>query len=284
MNIPFDLKTVDLHTHSTASDGTLTPLELILRGAEIKLSCIAITDHNTVDGIEEAVAAGKRYDVEVIPGVEMTGVYRKRDIHILGYHIEYKNRTFQKKLELIRFAEVRQIVDMARSMGEDISMEKIVAYANTQFDECVKFAGEIINGLGIKIANHESNIKKYIELCKSEYLNTKALTVEECILSIKEAGGLPVLAHPAVYGLDNEELDCLVRSLVNFGLAGIEAIHPSASEEYLEFLKETAHKYNICITGGSDFHGENKENTDLGMLNVPYFIVEQLNGLLPQNS
>lgn len=208
-------KRIDLHVHTTASDGNSTPSEVVKKAKEVGLSAIAITDHDTVGGIEEAIKEGERIGIEVIPGIELTCRDGYREFHILGYFLDYKS-------------------------------EKLI-----------------------------DNLKS-LELYKVK----KSLSFKDYINIIVEAGGIPVLGHPAEYGLSNAELEKTIKELKSYGLVGIEIMHPSTPNYLKDTLKLIAIKNNLIITGGSDYHAHGFSSYDLGVMNVEYDVLSSLKEFL----
>jgi predicted metal-dependent phosphoesterase TrpH len=206
-----DKKRIDLHTHTTASDGRITPKELVNKAKKIGLSAIAITDHDTVSGIEEAVKEGEILGVEVIPGIELTCRSGYQEVHVLGYFLDYKSEKLIESLESIRSRRAK-----------------------------------------------------------------KPLSFKDYISIIIDAGGVPVLAHPAEYGLSNMELEETIKELKSYGLAGIEVMHPSTPKRLESILKSIAIKNDLIITGGSDYHNHNYRSYELGVMNIEYSVLSNL--------
>jgi len=273
-------KYADLHTHTTASDGSLTPSELVELARDVGLAAVSVTDHDTVDGLEEALTAGERNGVEVIAGVEIS-VDFKTEMHILGYFPGKAYKGIVNVLERLR--EIRnernpKIISKLNEMGFDITLGEVLKEAS----------GEVVGRLHIAkvlakkgyVKNTNEAFEKYLLQGRPAYFKKEKLTPQQGIEAILNAGGVPVLAHPIFLHLGTDELDELVSNLALVGLKGIEAYYVENSEEDTKILLEIASKYNLVATGGSDFHGSFKPTIALGKghgnLQVPYEVVENL--------
>lgn len=286
------MKYIDLHVHSNASDGTLTPSELVEKAITQGLSAFALTDHDTVHGIEEAVSAAKEapkkeIEIEIIPGIELSLAYKGRDIHMLGLFVEYKNESFCKTLQYIKEEREDRNNKMAGNLakaGIDISMEQLKQDDKNAIITRAHFAKYLVK-TGVVKSNQEA-FQKYLSDDGPYYVPRQYLSPKNGIELIKSAGGIPILAHPLLYKLSNAELDKLIGTLKNHGLVGIETIY-SANTGFDEgYIKKFAHKYELLITGGSDYHGANKPLIELGVgkgnLKIPYSILEELEKYLSQ--
>ncbi|HIS56699.1 MAG TPA: PHP domain-containing protein [Candidatus Fimimorpha excrementavium] len=281
------MKIIDLHVHSNHSDGTLRPSELVELAYEMGLSAFALTDHDTVSGVEEAVKTAKRleeakpYPMLVIPGIEVSAVYKGREIHILGLNVDDRNRRFLEILEGYkkeRNDRNDRMAELLAAHGFDISKEKLeeafpgAVLTRAHFARFLKDHNEV--------ESVSEAFDKYIGVGCPCYLPKKEITPEEAISSILLAGGHPVLAHPPQYKLKRTELEALVRELVSYGLEGIEAIYSTYSEKEERGMRDLAKKFHLYITGGSDFHGSNKPliqmGTGLGGLRVPFELLEKI--------
>jgi len=257
-------KRADLHTHTTASDGTCEPAENVRLAREQGLSAIAITDHDTVAGIPQALEAAAAQGVEVIPGVEVSSLARGQDIHVLGYFVPYADSSFQEKLAGLRETRHERnklMIARLRELGIPITLESV--YRRKQgTDKNIgrpHIAEELIE-LGV-VSSVEEAFEKYLGKEGAAYVNPPRITPQEAITLIRQAGGVAVLAHPGLYNDDE-----LVQQLIAFGLDGIEVYHPDNSEaqrlKYLQWAKE----HGLVVTGGSDFHGWRGEEPFHAML------------------
>lgn len=276
-------KLIDLHTHSTASDGSMSPAEIVRLAREKGLSAIALTDHDTVDGVEEALEEGKRSGVEVIPGIEIS-VDFKPEMHILGYFPAINGYTgIRQELEVVKQGrEVRnkKIINRLNELGIDITLEEVKGVALGDIMGRPHIARVLVNR-GF-VSSIDEAFDRY--LCREglAYFKRVELKPGDGINAIRNAGGLPVLAHPVFLGKSNGELDTLLAELKEFGLAGIEALYSENSKEDTGNFLRLAIKYELLVTGGSDFHGSFKPGIELGRgrgrLEVPYELLEKLRG------
>ncbi len=259
---------IDLHVHSNKSDGSYSPSDLVSYAVEKKLVAFALTDHDTVAGLDEAISFAKASapDCEVIPGIELSTEYEKRDIHILGLYIDYKNDTFLHYLTAFQNSRELRNEKMCIKLNEygiDISMIKL----RERFPDSV-----VTRGLYAKymfetkqIKNMQEAFDRYIGDRGPCFVPREKVTPEQAIKLILSAGGIAVLAHPILYHMSNRKLDAFVSQLKEAGLSGIEAIYTTYAASDEREMKRLAIKYNLFITGGSDFHGTTKPNTDLGI-------------------
>ncbi|MFP4697979.1 MAG: PHP domain-containing protein [Eubacteriales bacterium] len=275
------MKYVDLHVHSNNSDGTMTSTELVNYANEKGLKAIALTDHDTIIGVQEAKKAGKKCKTEIISGIELSTLYNKLDIHILGLFIDENNSTFIKKLEEFissRHYRNEKMIKQLNNLGLDISNKDLINETGDGVITRAHFARVLLNK-GY-ISSIEEAFKKYIGQGCPAYIPREKITPEKAINLVLSAKGIPILAHPFLYNLSDDELNSLVKKLAEKGLKGIETIYSLHSQEQERYLRNLAKKYNLLISGGSDFHGSNKEHIDLGVgmgnLKVPYSIVEKM--------
>lgn len=276
---------IDLHVHSTASDGSLKPAQVVELALEKELRAIALTDHDTVDGLKEALACSRGRAIEVIPGIELSAEYKGRDIHILGFYLSYDNPEFIKKLEEFRDTRDRRNEEMAAALkkeGMDISLREM---KETFGRDTVLTRAHFARMMAEKgyVKNYDRAFTLYIgDGCKC-YIPRKKAAPAEAIRLIRNAGGVPVLAHPLLYHLDGRQLDELVGMLSRLGLKGLEAIYTTHSQPDESRMKRLASKYQLIITGGSDFHGAAKPDIQLGTgrggLRVPETLLKPLREL-----
>lgn len=274
---------IDLHTHSTISDGTLTPIELVAYAKTKGLKAIALTDHDSIDGISEAVEASTKYDLELIPGIEFAVSFKNKEIHILGYFIDYKNDEFKtqlKQTQIDRQNRNLEIIEKLKKIGVEITSEELYSIAGKKnIVSRVHFAKLLLKKGYVN--TRDEAFKRYLCEGGKAYVPRKALNALDCINLINTNGGIPVLAHPTLYNLTMNQIELMVKEFIEFGIKGIEAIYSTYSHQQEADLKVIAKKYNLKISGGSDFHGDNKPNIDLGSgisnnLSVPYKILEDL--------
>ncbi|GKX31416.1 phosphatase [Vallitalea longa] len=273
------IKYIDLHVHTTASDGTYSSKELIEYASEKHLSAVAITDHDCITGIKEAKKYGQIYDVEVISGIEFSTRYKNTEIHILGLYIDENSDIFLNGLDdIVNTRDERnyEIIKKLNKHGLDISMDDVINTA----DSCIYTRAHIAKALFQKgyVSSMREAFTKYIGNDCSCYVPREKVTPQLAIKLILECGGIPVLAHPTLYNMDLRQLDVLINELSQIGLMGIEGLYSLYTKSEEKYLKDFANKYNLIITGGSDFHGSNKPDIDLGVgrgnLKIPYEILE----------
>lgn len=270
---------IDLHVHSTKSDGSLTPTELVAEALKLPLSAFALTDHDTMDGVDEAVAAAEAASengtkITVIPGVELSSDYittdalgndKHKEIHIVGLYVNQHYPDFleyENHFHATRDGRNIQMCEMLSQDGFDISIEEL----SELFPGCVLTRAHIARLLLKKGYVHsvKEAFDRFIgDHCKY-YINREKITAEGAVALIKKAGGIPVLAHPILYHFGSEQLDSLVSSLKGAGLEAIEAKYCTYSSSDERRVKELAKKYDLSISGGSDFHGAAKPGLMLG--------------------
>ena len=273
------MKRIDLHVHTTASDSTASPAEAVRLAKEAGLSAIAITDHDTVSGYAEAAEAGKKYGVEVVPGIEISTKYG-RAVHILGYYIDPDSDKLAPVLEWVvhdRDERNRKMAELMAADGLPVSYEEM----HRRFGAVIgrpHFA-EVLVELGLARDIRDA-FDRYVEKGQKYYLPRNFLSIERSIEIIREAGGVPVLAHPFQYKLDDAGLRELIEHCMESGLQGMECRYSGYSVEQSKYLGCLAEKYGLIKTGGSDFHGDNKRHisigTGTGHLEVPYKYLEKL--------
>lgn len=256
---------IDLHVHSNKSDGTYSVSELVCYAAKKGLTAFALTDHDTVEGVSEALEEAKKYNIKVIPGIEMSSYYNGVDLHILGLNIDYKNQEFITFIDTCKENRRLRNIKMAEKLknaGIDISIEKIYElYGNVSITRA-HFARFLVDKGYVK--NKEEAFQKYLREGGTAYVPKVTVSPKETIGIIKKAGGHPVLAHPLLYKYTREQLNSLFDYLKSFGLEGIEGIYSLNTPQQDAMLEKMAKAHGLYITGGSDFHGSNKPDIDLG--------------------
>ena len=256
---------VDLHVHSTRSDGTYTPTELVNYAVEKGLSAFALTDHDTIDGINEAVEAAKDKPVTVIPGIEYSTEYLGRDVHIVGLFIDYKSPAFVEYLNSFKQSRIDRNHKLCRNLqnaGIDITYDALIQ----MFPDAVITRAHYAKFLLSKgyVTSLKEAFARYVGDHTPYFVHREKITPEEVIQLTLKAGGVPVLAHPTLYHLGKEQLDILVSTLKSKGLAGMECIYSTYSAAEEREMKALAAKDGRLASGGSDFHGANKPGLDLG--------------------
>ena len=273
---------IDLHTHTTASDGRMSPSELVEYGRETGLEAMAITDHDTVEGVEEALLAGEREGIEVVPGIEISAEYPENTMHILGYYIDYHSGPFLEKISILQKARNERnprIAEKLQSLGMKIEFEEVIEEAGSGLVGRPHFAQVLLKKGYVK--NTREAFERFLKKGAPAYVDKFRFEPADAVSSILKAGGIPVLAHPATLGCRNlSELEKIMTSLMEHGLRGIEVYYSEHSPDQINMYTDLAKRYNLLITGGSDFHGNNIKGIKLGKgknnLNIPYSILEKL--------
>jgi predicted metal-dependent phosphoesterase TrpH len=271
---------IDLHTHTTHSDGSATPEELIEFASAKRARAVAVTDHDTVSAISQARAAADRVGIEFVAGIEISAEYSPGTMHILGYCIDYESRALASKLDALKKARDErnpQIAYALRSLGFDISYDEVVQLAGNKVVGRPHFARLMIEK-GY-VATIQEAFDCFLKKGAAAYVEKARLSPAESIGLIRDAGGVAVLAHPYQLKLSSHtEVDQLVGELANLGLDGIEAVYSRHSAAERSGYAEVAARHNLLVTGGSDYHGSYKPDisivTGLGDLDVPYELLE----------
>ena len=275
-------KRVDLHLHTTYSDGRLTPGELIQIAAEQGIGVIAITDHDTVNGIEPALVATECFPyVTIIPGVEINTDVHQGEVHILGYFLDYKNQHLLKKLDSLRNSRkirAQKMLDKLDELGIHIEWERILELSDGGSVGRPHIAQALFEGQHVDTL--QEAFERYIGRNGPAYAERDRLSPKEAVELIVKANGLPVIAHPASIN----DLEEMIIDLKQFGLVGIEVYYDNYDKATVERLRSLTVKYNLIATGGSDFHGfEDDHETPLGEARVPFECVQHLMNLAQQS-
>lgn len=277
-------KLCDLHVHSTFSDGTLTPEQILRLAKESGLSAVALTDHNTVDGLESFLSASKNYGVEGIGGVEISSVYGQTELHVVALFIG------EKEFPLVK--EFLQISNKRKEESNKMLAKRLIDGGyDIDYDKIKEQAGGFINRVHFAKALIEkgyiNSVNEGFETLLSEnggfYVPPKRLTTFEVLDFIKSINAVSVLAHPLL-DLTKEELIELIPKAKLHGLSAIEVRYSKYSLQEQEFSEKTAKEFGLLLSGGSDFHGENKPDIKLGKgmgnLKIPYDYVINMKGTL----
>ena len=266
-------KSADLHIHSYFSDGTLSPSQIIEQARQNGLHCLALTDHDTIEGIAPLMEEAAKFDIEIISGIEISSAIQGRDVHILGYLFDTKNPPFLSSLSVIQNLRNQRMEQMVTKLHQ-------LAMTNITLQEVYEISGEGSVGrphlaLLLKKKGWVKDIQEAFDRFLAEggpaYVETLRISVQEAISFIKQAGGVAVLAHPMITKIDE-----MIPQFVQWGLGGIEAYYSQSSSTITQFYKNLAKKYGLVVTGGSDAHGDIKKSTFIGKIKLPYAYVEAL--------
>lgn len=266
---------VDLHIHSTASDGRLSPAEVVHRAAEAGLAVIALADHDTVNGIVPALEAARTFpSLKVIPCVEISTDISKGEIHVLGYFIDYTNHDLQATLGRMRHSRegrAEGMIAKLRNLGLPIEWERVKEIAGSGSIGRPHIAQAMLEK-GY-IASIKEAFTKYISRDGPAYVEREKMTPAEAVELILRANGLPVLAHPVTIN----DLEAMVIELMTAGLVGIEAYYDGYTTEEINRLVSLADRHGLIVTGGSDYHGlDANTETMIGGVEMPIELAERL--------
>ena len=273
------MKKIDLHIHTTSSDGTLSPSEVVAEALRLGLSAIAVTDHDTAHGCAEAAEAAAGSGLEVVPGIEISTKH-SGPVHILGYFVDASHPVMSEALDwIVRDRDERneKMCELMRADGIDVDYGAM----RERFGEVIgrpHFARLLVErGLARDV---KDAFDKYVEKGRKYYQGRSFLPLERSVGIIREAGGTAVLAHPFQYRLDDAGLRGLIERCLDCGLGGIECRYSGYDEDMTAYLESLAREYGLVRTGGSDFHGSNKPEISIGSgkgsLSVPCEYLEEL--------
>lgn len=274
---------IDLHTHSNASDGTCTPTEVVQRAARKGLRAMALTDHDTVSGVEEAMnaAVSLSLPIQVIPGTELSVAYKNQDIHIVGLFVDHHNKSFQDMTQLLIRRRLERNEEMIRRFNKNgipVTYEELTQGNPDAVITRAHFARYLVEHQIVKIPNEA--FKKYLDPGCPYFIPREYIQPEDGIEIIRKAGGVPILAHPLHYKLPQKELEALIARLKDAGLMGIEVKYSNHTLQDEYYASQLASRFHLLPSGGSDFHGANKPAIDIGTgrdsLAVPYDYLESL--------
>lgn len=276
-----DHRIIDLHVHSTESDGTLTPKDLVAEAKKAGLAAFALTDHDTCQGVCKAMPCATSAGIELIPGIELSTDYHGKEVHIVGLYIDIENEQLLKKTAEYRKCRSERnalMVEALQKEGLSITMEELVA----ENPDCVITRANIARFLYEhgQIKSVREAFDRYIgDHCKC-YVGRLKVASTDAVRLIKEAGGTAILAHPLLYGLSNTNLQKMIDELKPAGLDGLEAIYSTYTTGEEQQMKRLARENGLLISGGSDFHGSNKLDIALGRgrghLYIPYSVLETI--------
>jgi predicted metal-dependent phosphoesterase TrpH len=267
---------VDLHVHTTASDGLLTPHEAVREASLTGLRAVAITDHDSVEGIRPALRAGRTFAIEVIPGIEINTDYRGKGVHILGYLLDYQSSALEEKLMYLRnarYLRASQMVQKLQSLGLSIDMDDVMQLVGFSLVSRPHIAQALYKKGYVRTPTDA--FRQYIGRGRPAFVPRYKMTPMEAVRVIREAKGIPVFAHPGTAGADH-----LIPDMISEGLLGLEVFHPEHNDDKRAHYLDLAEYYGLIYTGGSDSHGPMyKSNVLIGDVHVPYQVVLNLKRL-----
>ncbi len=276
MKTPF----IDLHTHTVNSDGSMTAAELVRHAKAAGLRAIAITDHDSIDGVNEAVEEGKKIGLEVVPGIELSAD-SDTETHILGLYIDIQNPALKEALRgalISRQERMAATSDLLKQLGFDVPIEEVKALAPGGIVGRAHHAKLMVE------KGYVSSVKeafdKYLAFGKPAYNNRQKLTDRECVELIRECGGFSFLAHPHLTKKPDDVLIEFVKELKSYGLCGIEGYYSEYTQEQQGKYQKLAFDLELKICGGTDFHAAMKPHIKIGVgygnMHIPYSVLEKI--------
>jgi len=256
---------IDLHLHTTHSDGSLRPSEVLALAKQAHVTALAITDHDITTGINEAVAAGQALGIEIIPWVEVSSFDGRSELHILGYYVECEDPAFMSRLATLRASRHRRnplIIERLRRAGLDVTYDEVRALAGTESVGRPHIARLLMQKKYVSSAKEAFD--RYLGEGKAAYVARELPTPIEAIRWIREAKGVAVLAHPTWIKDGGDGLRSCVTALKDAGLGGVEVHYSTHSKSQTAQYLELAQSLNLLVTGGSDFHGITKPDIEVG--------------------
>lgn len=274
------LSKIDLHTHTYYSDGQHSPEELIIKAKESGIDVISITDHDTVDGISEAVEAGKKYGIEVIPGLEISSDIRDREVHLLAYFFDPLNKELEEYLKFFRAERIKRAIRMIEkldALGLTIKLDDVMEIARNSAVGRPHIAKALLKtGL---VSNYFEAFSKYIGNGCPAYERKVHVSPRSAFKIISDAGGLSFIAHPGNLP------DAIMVELIEAGLDGIEVVHPSHLPHQVKHYRGIVNEYFLLESGGSDFHGGDRNDyNNLGKYTIGYSKIEAMRKQILRNT
>lgn len=272
---------IDLHVHTTASDGTMSPKEVVSLATMLGLKAIALTDHDTMAGLQEAGEAAELMGISVVPGIEISSEYQGKEVHVLGYFLDPEAQKLKDYIQWVgqsRKTRNEKILEKLQKKGYDITLE--------QLEE--KFPGATLGRPHIAqrlvelgaVSSVKEAFRRYLDTGRSCYVPRQYIPFADGVKLIRDCGGVAVLAHPLQYGYGKAELEALVKTAAEAKVTGMEILYTGYTQGDIQKLYDLAEKYTLLPTGGSDFHGENKPGVQLGSgdgkLAVPAYMLAML--------
>ncbi|MFH1248046.1 MAG: PHP domain-containing protein [Candidatus Omnitrophota bacterium] len=266
------MKFADLHLHTTFSDSTYTPEKLIQESSRIGFTGISVVDHDNVDGLQTCISLGRQKNIEVIPGVELSCEFKEMEVHILGYFIDYKNKEFVSRLEFLRknrAERVYKIAEKLKGLGICLAVEEVFNLAlNSTVGRPHVARAMVAQGL---VGSTREAFDRYLGDKAPAFVLNFRFNAQEAIKLIKDAGGVPILAHPYLLRDNN-----LIMDFIGFGIMGLEIYYPEHTSAMISKYLDIVNKNKLLVTGGSDFHGSVKPDVKLGDIRLPYKFVDKI--------
>ena len=275
---------IDLHIHTTASDGTDSPAEVVTIACALGLEAVAITDHDSAAGVPEARRAGEELGVEVIPGIEVSSDYRDNNIHVLGYFLDPDAPALRRVLDWVRVERAERnarMVAMLAQDGFDITLEDLErTYPDAALGR--PHVAEYLMRKGY-VASVAEGFDRYLEVGRKYFLPKRRIPLAQAVDTIRQSGGLAVLAHPLQYRYPENEVLELIEYARSVGVRAMECYYSEHSQEDERWLLRQAERYGLGVSGGSDYHGPRKPHIAMGRgmqnLAIPYTILQELKKL-----
>jgi predicted metal-dependent phosphoesterase TrpH len=273
---------VDLHLHTTASDGVMSPSEIVRYAKTKGLQAIAITDHDTIEGLEEGLSEGERIGFEVIPGIEISAVHSPGSMHLLGFFLDIYHPLLNERLGYLQKARAERnpkIAEKLSRLGIDLTYEEVLKVSGGGQVGRPHFAQVLLGKRYVR--SFQEAFDRFLKKGAPAYVDKFRFTAKEALHFINEAKGIAVLAHPNTLGMNGySELENLLVQLVEEGLKGVEVYYPEHSASEVAQYKILAERYGLLLTGGTDYHGIDKNSLDIGVgrgdMKLPYSLVENL--------
>jgi 3',5'-nucleoside bisphosphate phosphatase len=266
------MKFADLHLHTSFSDGTWTPEELVLQAQKGGLSGIAVTDHDTVEACSRAATACAAVTMEFIPGAELTAEQEDTEVHVLGYFLDARNEKLLAEIatfQIVRQNRIHEMVARVNELGVPLKAESVFALANCKSPGRPHVARAMVKAGYVKTLDEA--FERFLKKGRPAWVPKSKISALDAIALIHQAGGLAVMAHPGL-----NRTDSIIPALVAAGMDGIECFHTKHSTAMSERYLEIADKYNLLVTGGSDCHGFSKGKPLIGTVKLPYEHVQKM--------
>ena len=272
------MKFADLHLHTNLSDGTFTPEELVDQAQKHALACIALTDHDTVEGCVRAAAACVPAGIEFIPGTELTAEHNDTEVHLLGYFLDTQNPMLLaeiSKFQSVRKQRIHEMVSRINELGVPLQVEAVFTLANCESPGRPHVARALVKA-GL-VRNLDEAFERFLKKGRPAWVPKSKMSARQGVDLIHQAGGLAVMAHPGLNRTDD-----IIPALVAAGLDGIECFHSKHSTSMSARYVEMAETFDLLVTGGSDCHGFSKIRPLIGSVKIPYELVEKLKAKVEQ--